>query len=167
VPNGTKTDYPPLTAVELESIELFISFLRLLGLPKSVGEIYGLLFTSTRPIPMDEMMGRLKISAGAASQGLRFLRSFGAVKVVYAPGDRRDHYAADLELSRFASNFIREELQPRMDRAIGRLDRMESELTKISSTDERAETDFRIQRLRFWMKKGNTLIPWALRFLQE
>jgi len=166
VPNGTKTDYPPLTAVELESIELFISFLRLLGLPKSVGEIYGLLFTSSRPLPMDEMMGRLKISAGAASQGLRFLRSFGAVKVVYAPGDRRDHYAADLELSRFASNFIREELQPRMDRGIDRLSRMEAGVQDLPK-DERGDAQDRIKRLRHWMEKGQTLIPWVLRFLKE
>ncbi len=29
---------------------------------------------------------------------------------MYMPGDRRDHYVADLELSRFATVFIKDEL---------------------------------------------------------
>ena len=65
---------------------MFINFLRLIGLPKSVGEIYGLLFMAPRPMAMDEIMERLEISLGAASQGLKLLRSFGAVRVVYERG---------------------------------------------------------------------------------
>jgi len=106
-----------LQELEVEAIEMFINFLRLIGLPKSVGEIYGLLFVAPRPMAMDDIMDRLGISLGAASQGLKLLRSFGAVRVVYERGERRDHYVADLELSRFATVFIKEELQPRMDMA--------------------------------------------------
>ncbi len=40
---------------------------------------------------MDDLMQRLDISLGAASQGLKALRSVGAVKAVYSPGERRDH----------------------------------------------------------------------------
>ena len=39
-----------LSDLEVESIEMFINFLRLLGWPKSVGEIYGLLFVSAGPL---------------------------------------------------------------------------------------------------------------------
>ena len=114
-----------LTELEVEAIEMFINFLRLIGLPKSVGEIYGLLFVAPRPMAMDEIMTRLGISLGAASQGLRLLRSFGAVKVAYVPGNRRDHYVADLDLSNFAAVFLKEELRPRMNRALERIKRME------------------------------------------
>ena len=85
-----------LGELEVEAIEMFINFLRLIGLPKSIGEIYGLLFVAPKPMAMDEIMARLDISLGAASQGLKLLRSFGAVRVVYERGDRRDHYVADL-----------------------------------------------------------------------
>ncbi|MBJ7259883.1 MAG: hypothetical protein JHD33_10130, partial [Chthoniobacterales bacterium] len=100
---ATETGEEALTELEAEAIEMFINFLRLIGLPKSVGEIYGLLFVAPRSMAMDAIMKRLGISLGAASQGLKLLRSFGAVRVVYERGDRRDHYVADLELSRFAT----------------------------------------------------------------
>src|SRR5581483_3237514 len=92
-----------LSELEVEAIDLFISFVRLLGLPKSVGELYGLLFVSPVPLSMDALMDRLQMSKGSASQGLKLLRSFGAVRSVYMAGDRRDHYVAEFDLSRFAT----------------------------------------------------------------
>lgn len=153
-----------LTGLEIEAIELFINFLKLIGMPKSVGEIYGLLFVSTRPLAMDELMHRLHISLGAASQGLRLLRSFGAVKVVYQPGDRRDHYVADLELSRFATVFIKDELQPRMDRALERIRHMD-ELSVSLEGDEKKDVLVKIERLKHWLEKGQKMLPWILKFL--
>lgn len=157
-------DEERLNVLEIEAIELFINFLKLIGLPKSVGEIYGLLFVSPEPLAMDDLMQRLQISLGAASQGLRLLRSFGAVKVVYMPGDRRDHYVADLELSRFATAFIKEELKPRMERALERVRRMEESMESLDEKDRQA-VQVKIDRLKHWLEKGNTLMPWILKFL--
>ena len=50
-----------LSEMEVESIELFIGFFKLIGLQKSVGEIYGLLFVSPRALPMEEIIDRLGI----------------------------------------------------------------------------------------------------------
>ncbi len=153
-----------LSELDIEAIEMFISFFKLIGLPKSVGEIYGLLFVATRPLSMDDLMGRLQISLGAASQGLKLLRSVGAVKVVYAPGERRDHYVADLELSRFATSFIKEELNPRLERSLQRIQRMET-LADAMSPKERKTAFERIDRLKHWMEKGQKMMPWILKFL--
>jgi len=157
-----KTD---LTALEVEAVEMFINFLRLIGLPKSVGEIYGLLFVAPRAMAMDEIMDRLDISLGAASQGLKLLRSFGAVRVVYERGDRRDHYVADLELSRFATAFIKDELQPRMDMAAERIRRMEESLAELPAKERRV-TEQRIERLKHWLEKGRKILPWLIRFMK-
>jgi DNA-binding transcriptional regulator GbsR (MarR family) len=154
-----------LTELEVEAIEMFINFLRLMGLPKSVGEIYGLLFVAPRPMAMDEIMDRLDISLGAASQGLKLLRSFGAVRVVYERGDRRDHYVADLELSRFATAFIKDELQPRMDMAAERVKRMEAALAGLSVKERRATRE-RVDRLKHWLDKGRKILPWLIRFMK-
>ena len=153
-----------LSELDIEAIEMFISFFKLIGLPKSVGEIYGLLFVATRPLSMEDLMGRLQISLGAASQGLKLLRSGGAVKVVYAPGERRDHYVADLELSKFATSFIKEEMKPRLERALQRVERMES-LAKDLDPKERRTAFERIDRLKHWMERGQKMIPWILKFL--
>jgi DNA-binding transcriptional regulator GbsR (MarR family) len=153
-----------LSDLEVEAIEMFINFLKLIGLPKSVGEIYGLLFVSPRPLAMDTIIDRLDISLGAASQGLKLLRNLGAVKAVYSPGDRRDHYVADLELSKFATVFIKEELMPRIDRGMERIRRMEEILPTLSPGDRRA-TEARIERLRHWLDKGQKMLPWIMKFL--
>ena len=153
-----------LSRLDIEAIEMFISFLKLIGLPKSVGEIYGLLFVATKPLSMDDLIDRLQISLGAASQGLKLLRSVGAVKVVYTPGERRDHYVADLELSKFATAFIKEELNPRMQRAIERIERMETEARGMDSEEQKIAFQ-RIERLKHWMERGQKMMPWILRFL--
>ena len=154
-----------LSELEVEAIEMFINFLKLIGLPKSVGEIYGLLFVASRPLAMDEIIARLGLSLGAASQGLKLLRSLGAVRVVYERGNRRDHYVADLELSRFATVFIKEELQPRIETALQRVERMEDSLDELAP-EERRTTEERIDRLKHWLDKGQKILPWLIRFMK-
>lgn len=144
---------------------MFINFLRLIGLPKSVGEIYGLLFMAPRPMAMDEIMERLEISLGAASQGLKLLRSFGAVRVVYERGNRRDHFVADLELSKFATAFIKDELQPRMQMASERVKRMEEAMADLPEKEQRVLRE-RIERLNHWLDKGQRILPWLVRFMR-
>ena len=153
-----------LSELEIEAIDMFINFLRIVGLQKSIGEIYGLLFVSAKPLAMDDIMNRLDISLGAASQGLKLLRGLGAVKAVYSPGDRRDHFTADLELSKFATVFIKEELRPRVERALERIQHMESLLAEMPA-EERPATRQRLARLRHWLEKGEKMLPWALKFL--
>lgn len=153
-----------LSEIEVEAIEMFINFLKLIGLPKSIGEIYGLLFVAPRPMAAEEIIQRLGISTGAASQGLKLLRGLGAVKAVYSPGDRRDHFVADLELSKFATVFIEDELKPRMERAMERVSRMEALLPRIDPS-EREATKLRIARLRHWLEKGQKILPLISHFL--
>lgn len=153
-----------LSDLDVESIELFIGFFKLIGLQKSVGEIYGLLFVSSRALAMDDIVRRLGISLGAASQGLKVLRSVGAVKSVYMPGDRRDHYVADLELSKFASAFIQEELKPKLDRALERISAMES-LAGGMEPEDRSAAGERLERLKHWLERGESMLPWLLKFL--
>lgn len=155
---------PVLSELEVEAIDLFIGLIKLLGMPKSVGELYGLLFVSPAPVPMETLMDRLQMSKGSASQGLKLLRSFGAVKTVYVAGDRRDHYVAEFDLSRFASNFIKGELQPHLDSGLERIQRMES-LVKDAPAAERESAESRLARLRHWHEKGQSMLPWILKFL--
>ena len=159
-----ETPMAGLSEIEVEAIEMFINFLRLIGLPKSIGEIYGLLFVSVQPLSMEDLINRLNISLGAASQGLKLLRSFGAVKVVYKPGDRRDHYIADLQLSNFVTAFIREELQPRMKFSLERIERMEA-LTSEMGPSERKAVLQKVDRLKHWLVKGQKMLPWIIKFL--
>ena len=153
-----------LSSLEIESIDLFISMVRLMGMPKSIGELYGLLFVSPDALPMDVVMERLNMSKGAASQGLKLLRSFGAVKMVYRVGDRRDHYLAEVEVSRFATAFIKGTIQPHLDSGLQRLERMEQFAGQLPES-RRTVAENRLSRLRHWHEKGQEMLPWILKFL--
>jgi DNA-binding transcriptional regulator GbsR (MarR family) len=144
--------------VEVEVISVFVNAVRILGMPKSVGEIYGLLFIAPEPMPLDALVARLNISKGSASQGLKVLRAVGAVKLVYATGDRRDHYAAETELKKLAAGFIREEIKPRLDSGADRLERLRDLSRSVTS----AQGDFfrdRIGRLANWHARSQSLMP--------
>src|SRR6266478_5428805 len=104
-----------LSPLETEIINLFVQLSRLLGQPRSLAEIYGLLFISARPLAMDDLIERLRLSKGSASQGLKFLRNMGAVKTVYVPGDRRVHYEAVAELRNLLTRFLRDQIVPHLE----------------------------------------------------
>ena len=111
-----------MNKVELEIISIFVRLADLLNLPKTVGEIYGLLFISEAPMCLDDLMNKLKISKGSTSQGLKILRSFGALKKIYIPGDRKDYYLAEDSLRKIANGFANEQIQPHLESGSERLE---------------------------------------------
>ena len=68
---GRKKDRGPsgLSALEIEAIEMFINFLKIIGLQRSIGEIYGLLFVSAKPLSMDDIVNRLGYQSGGGQPG--------------------------------------------------------------------------------------------------
>ncbi len=147
-----------LAPVEVEVIGLFVNAVKLLGMPKSVGEIYGLLFIAPDPLPLDALVDRLNISKGSASQGLKVLRAFGAVKQVYVAGDRRDHYAAETELKKLAAGFVREEIKPRLDSGADRLERLKS-LSVSEDSDHGEFYRSRVSKLAQWHARSREIMP--------
>src|SRR5437870_12186876 len=104
-----------LSPLEVEIIDFFVQISRVLGQPRSLAELYGLLFISARPLAMDDLIERLQMSKGSASQGLRFLRNVGAVRMIYMPGDRRVLCGAVFELRDLGARFLREQVVPHLD----------------------------------------------------
>ena len=150
--------------LEFESIDFFVRLMSLLGLPRSVGEIYGLLYFTPSALTMDQIASRLEISIGSASQGLKTLRSLKAVKTTYVQGDRRDHYLAESEFRRLFSTFLNDEILPHLNSANDRISRMEKEIPKNSN-----DLDFyniRIEKLKRLTKAGGRLLPTLARLLK-
>jgi DNA-binding transcriptional regulator GbsR (MarR family) len=156
---------PALSELEKEVVDIFVRIAGVLSLPRSVGELYGVLFISPEPLCIDDLMHKLKISKGSTSQGLKILRSFGAVNPVYVAGDRRDFFTAEAELRRIVSGFVNEQIRPHLDNGKARMARMETLLAE--QTPE--QKDFiaeRIERLQNWQKRANALLPFALNFIK-
>jgi len=152
------------TVLEREVINLFVAAARLLGLPPSLGEIYGLLFMAATPLTLDNLVTRLGISKGSASQGLRALRTFGAVHVSHHPGDRRDHFTAETELKNLVSGFITGQLLPHLNASQTRLSQLQSLQTAAANPLNPIQRT-RLEKLAHWHHQARSLAPLAGKFL--
>ena len=155
---------PALNPLEVEIIDFFVQLSRLLGQPRSLAEIYGLLFISARPLAMDDLTERLHLSKGSASQGLKFLRNIDAVKMVYVAGDRRVHYEAVAELRNLAARFLRDQIVPHLDSGQARLERI-SVMVKQLPSEDRARVSARVKMLQSWEKRGKKFLPIVVKIM--
>jgi DNA-binding transcriptional regulator GbsR (MarR family) len=166
-PPGTVTNRPPparLSQLETEIIDFFVSLSRLLGQPRSLAEIYGLLFISGHPLAMDDLIHRLQLSKGSASQGLKFLRNLGAVRMIYVAGERRAHYEAVAELRNLATRFLRDQIVPHLDDGQARLERIAG-MVKQLPAEERARINGRVKMLQSWGRNGRRFLPLVVKIL--
>ncbi len=149
-----------LSELEIEVIDLFIGTARVLALPRSVAEIYGLLYISPEPLTLDALVNRLKMSKGSASQGLRFLRGIGAISMVYVPGSRCDHFAAVVEIRKLISGFFKGAVQQQVERGALRLERIRN--FPVNSGENSEFYQSRIVKLGQWYQRAHRLLPLAL-----
>jgi DNA-binding transcriptional regulator GbsR (MarR family) len=152
-----------LDPVEEEFVAYFVRLASALGLPRSVGEIFGLLFAAPDPVPFDEVVSRLGISKGSASQGLKFLAQVGAIAPVYVPRDRRTFYEAETRMRKLFGNALRESVKPHLEGNRSQLARIEERLSEAEAEDgidgRAAHYRTRLGSLRGWNDKALQLLP--------
>lgn len=101
------------------------------SLNRSVGQIYGLLYASPHSLSLQEISAALHMSKGNASIHLRTLEAWEAVKCIWVPGSRQDHYEANRDLKKIILKRLEQGLTKR-------LDLMESRFNALA---EKKETD--------------------------
>jgi len=146
---------------ELGVIDLFLNAANSIGLPRSYGQIYGLLFCRDQSLSMDEVIKLLGISKGSASQGLRSLRQLGAISSVFEPGDRKERFVAEIRLRKLVGGFLREQADPHLDKGVGRLQQIEALLAKVDDKDSHKRGVRRHEILSVWHRQMSRLLPWV------
>ena len=86
-----------LSQSRLELIESAGHSAQVLGFPKSIGEIYGLLYLAPQPLSSPQICEVLSASKGGVSQGSS-IGSSGIYQKVRVLGNRKEHYEAVLEI---------------------------------------------------------------------
>lgn len=165
-----------------ECVELFDEVVQLFGVPKSVGQIYGILYASSRPLCFSDIVDRLEISKGSVSQGLQLLRSFGAINVANSrprttsymresgqkstalgplpfatDGGRREYYVPELSLRKLLGGVLRERVAPLAATSGERL----KYLRELAEQDA-GENDFYVDRakqLETWRRRLKIVLP--------
>ena len=153
---------PELDPLERQVVAVFVDGVRVLGLPRSIGEIYGLLFISRSPLSLDDLVKRLDISKGSASQGLRLLKSLGAV--IEANGsngetERRTYYEPAVELKRLVGGFIREQIRPHLESGKIKINQLAARVREVEDPESRKFLSERVDRLGHWMRSGGKILP--------
>ncbi len=155
-----------LRPLEVEVIDFFVSGGQLLGLPKSVGQIYGLLYISPHPLDLEAIYQKLGISKGSASQGLKFLRSVKAVQSTSVPDKRSEHYVAETGLRSLAGGFIREQINPHLTNGNDRLGRIRR-LAEDEAWGDSENLEDRVKHLESWHRQAERVIPLLLRIIGQ
>ena len=88
------------------------------GVSRVIGQLYAMLFLSEKPLCLDDMVERLKISKGNASLNIRKLESLGVAKRVWVKGDRKDFYEAELDLEKIIKGELIDIARSRMKIAL-------------------------------------------------
>jgi DNA-binding transcriptional regulator GbsR (MarR family) len=94
------------------------------GINRSVARVHALLMATEAPLSLDEIAEKLQISKGNASMSLRELRTFGVVRQVEAPGDRRDFYVTEPDVWTMFFRILRERKRREFDPALEAIHRL-------------------------------------------
>jgi DNA-binding transcriptional regulator GbsR (MarR family) len=149
---------PGLVVFEESLVGFFVEAADLLGVPKSVAIIYGIVFASPQPVSFTEIEARLYLSKGSVSQGLRLLREMGAIKEVSTPADKAERFTPDMEMRRLIQRFLEQRLQKQLNDGKTRLTAIQRALPAL----EEAETKtlrVRLKQLQNWHDKARSILP--------
>ena len=146
------------------------------GVNRTMSQIHALLMIEGEPMNTDQIMEELAVSRGNAHANLKELLTWGLLKSVKIPGDRKEYFEAEKDVWRVVQLITRErkrkELQPV-------LDTLESCLEQTSGLGDAQTKAFRkqireLQKFadladrvmeRITSKKSGVILPWILKFL--
>lgn len=110
-----------------EFVEAWGAMGSLWGINRSVARVHALLMATERPLSLDEIAEALQMSKGNASMSLKELRTFGVIRQVEVPGDRRDFYVTEPDVWTMFFRILKErkrrEFDPALDAIRGLVDR--------------------------------------------
>jgi len=153
-----------VVAFEAAMVDFFVDAAELLGVPKSVAAIYGIVFASPVPLSFADIETRLDISKGSVSQGLRVLREVGAVKEVSAAADKAELFEPDIEMRKLVGRFLENRLQKQLTSGGSRLAALAKSIP--GKNGEAAALKRRLKSLQDWHSKAKALLPLAKTFLK-
>jgi DNA-binding transcriptional regulator GbsR (MarR family) len=120
------------------------------GFKRNMGRVWSVLYLSPDPMSADDLREALKLSSGAVSMTLHELGRWGVVRKVWIQGERKDFYAAEVQLWRMISRVFNERERSEILSAIDAFE--EALLTldeaKKNATDATARARIELQHAR-------------------
>jgi DNA-binding transcriptional regulator GbsR (MarR family) len=162
VRNSKSSRVAPHVAPEDSILNLCVKLCTILGLPKSIGLIYGAVFVARQPVQAGQICRKLKISRGSVSQGLKFLRELGAIRSEGLNGNRAEHFVVEDHLRKAVETFVTKKIAPAFEELGEEVVRLEKD-PNLNLPQELRE---KLETIRRWHSHGQLLLPLVTGFLR-
>ena len=108
---------PSITSTELdrETIAFWVEVADLIGVSRSIGEVYAVIFLANQPLNADDIVGKLGVSRSGAGQALKQLVDIGAIRPASGVQSRKDHYEIQTDLGVLVRLFLNSRMIPRIE----------------------------------------------------
>lgn len=132
------------------------------GLNNIIAQLYAVLYFSGKPLSLDDMVERLKISKGSVSINIRALERYGAVNRVWVKGSRKDYYEAEMDIYKVAMARIKSMAQRRLSEVDDMIGSSYQAINLVQSSDtEEAEAikvfKQRLEKLKDLYEKARSI----------
>jgi DNA-binding transcriptional regulator GbsR (MarR family) len=121
------------------------------GFKRTMGRIWTLLYLSPEPLSAEDLRQALALSSGAVSMTLSELSRWGVVRKVWIQGERKDFYAAEVQLWRMISRVFNEREKSEVIAAIDAFEGALRDLDRIRQTSSdpaaRARAELQHERI--------------------
>lgn len=134
------------------------------GFKRNMGRVWSVLYLSPHPLSAEDLRELLQLSSGAVSMTLSELSRWGVVRKVWIQGERKDFFAAEVQLWRMISRVFNEREKIEILGAIDAFQESLQDLERLRRDPDpkvrtRAELQFeRITHLLDLAKLGKGLI---------
>lgn len=118
------------------------------GLNNLMAQLYALLYLSNKPLSLNEMVERLKISKASASINMRILERYGAVRRVWVKDSRKDYYEAETDIGRVIMDRIRSMAQGRLSEIDDMVKSSYQILNSVNSQDKEIRESIKVFKER-------------------
>ena len=126
------------------------------GINKAMAQIQALLFISTKPLSMEDIMEELKISRGNTSMNLRQLMDWGIVTKVLVSGERKEFFTTEKDVQELARVIAKERSRREIKPVIKVLDEVSS--IKDDGTEKTKELIKQTKALHNLTKDADAMI---------
>src|SRR4051812_15029807 len=134
------------------------------GFKRNMGRVWAVLYLSPEPMSAEDLRHALQLSSGAVSMTLNELSRWGVVRKVWVQGERKDFYAAEVQLWRMISRVFSEREKTEIVMAVEAFEAALADVSKLrhsndAKTRARAELQYeRITQLLELAKLGKRLV---------
>lgn len=118
------------------------------GLNNIMAQLYAILYLSNKPLSLNDMVERLRISKGSASINMRALERYGAVRRVWVKGSRRDYYEAEADISKVITDRIKSMARSRLSEVDDMVNSSSHALNTINSSDKEEKEAIQVFKQR-------------------